>query len=99
MSEREPPPDSSSDPVVVHSVWNDAEAALLVSYLEAHGIPASTASEVPHSVMPLTVDGIGEVRILVPSTAAERARQLVADYLEQAGEEDQASGDEDSELD
>lgn len=87
MSDREPKAESGGEPVVVHSVWNDAEAALLVSYLEAHGIPASTASQVPHSVMPLTVDGIGEVRILVPSTAAERARELVADYLGQDEQE------------
>ena len=33
--------------------------------------------------MPLTVDGMGEVKILVPSTAAGRAAELVASYLEQ----------------
>jgi hypothetical protein len=99
MSDREPSAESGGDPVVVHSVWNDAEAALLVSYLEAHGIPASTASEVPHSVMPLTVDGIGEVRILVPSTAAERARELVADYLAQGEQEEGPTAGEGGGLD
>jgi hypothetical protein len=49
--------------------------------LASYGIPCQVVSDVPHSVLPLTVDGLGEIRILVPASRFEEARSLLADHL------------------
>ncbi len=63
---------------VVFRAWNDAEAALVAGLLRAAGIRCSSASDIPHSIYPLTVDGLGEVRVLVVHEDAARARELIA---------------------
>ena len=42
--------------------------------LEAHGIASLVSSDVPRSIFPLAVDGIGDVRISVRTDDAEEAR-------------------------
>jgi hypothetical protein len=66
--------------VVLTRTWSDTEAELIVGLLQAHGLFAWTASDVPHSVLPLTVNGLGEVRILVNSDDVEDAATLLAEY-------------------
>lgn len=61
--------------------WDDGEAELVRQLLTTYGIPCQVVSDVPHSLFPLTVDGLGEVRILVPSARAAEARGCVADHL------------------
>lgn len=63
----------------VHTCYNDAEAALVVSYLEAYGIAAQANSEVPHSVLPVTVGALGRVRVLVSEADVDEARALLAE--------------------
>lgn len=63
---------------VAHLCWSDAEAEVVVSRLRAAGIEATCNSRVPHSVMPMTVDGLGEVQILVPDAEVERAKAVLA---------------------
>lgn len=46
--------------------------------LAGYGISCSVSSEVPHSVLPLTVDGLGAVRVHVPAAALEEARAVLA---------------------
>ncbi len=48
--------------------------------LDSHGIRCSVSSQVPHSVIPLSVDGLGEVRIHVSPEALDEARRVVAAY-------------------
>jgi len=69
-----------SDPVVVFRTWSDIEASIVRGLLEAHGVEVSLASDVPHGVFPLTVNGLGEVRIAVASDMAEAATRLIQDY-------------------
>ena len=69
-----------SKPVVLTRTWSDAEAEVIVGLLRAHDIFAWTASDVPHSVMPLTVNGLGEVRVLLDSEDLEDAANLLAEY-------------------
>lgn len=71
-----------SEPTVILRTCSDIEASLVVGLLNAHGIAASVASDVPHSVFPLTVNGLGEVRVSVPSDQADDARRLISDYQE-----------------
>jgi ribonuclease III len=69
-----------SEPVVVFRTWSDIEASIVRGLLEAHGIDVSVASDVPHAVFPLTVNGLGEVRIAVSGDEAEAATRLIHDY-------------------
>jgi ribonuclease-3 len=69
-----------NDPVVVFRTWSDIEASIVRGLLEAHGIGVSLASDVPHAVFPLTINGLGEVRIAVPADAAEAATRILQDY-------------------
>ncbi len=69
-----------SEPVVVFRTWSDIEASIVRGLLEAHGVEVSLASDVPHGVFPLTVNGLGEVRIAVAGDMAEAATRLIQDY-------------------
>jgi ribonuclease III len=72
-----------SEPAIVFRTCSDIEASLVLGLLEAHGIDAALASDIPHAVFPLSIDGLGEVRVSVPGDRAEEARRLISDY--QAG--------------
>ena len=78
----EPSPDDEprplSDPVVVFRTWDDVEASLVEGLLRSAGIPCALVSDISHAVYPLTVDGLGEIRILVAAEDAEDARQRIA---------------------
>ena len=63
--------------VPVHVCWTDAEADVVISYLEAHGVPAVARSSGPRSVYPVTVDGLGQVSVLVDGTLTQRAKGLL----------------------
>jgi hypothetical protein len=65
---------------IVCRTWSDHEAQLVKSILEIHGIPVHLDSDLSHSLYPLTVDGLGEVRVLVPGEAGEEARDILAGY-------------------
>jgi ribonuclease III len=69
-----------SEPVIVFRTWSDIEASIVRGLLEAHGIDVSLASDVPHAVFPLTVNGLGEVRVAVAGDDADAATRLIADY-------------------
>lgn len=63
--------------------WSDGEALLVRQLLASYGIPCQVVSDVPHTVLPLSVDGLGEIRILVPASRFLEARSLLADHLRQ----------------
>ncbi len=65
--------------VSVHTCWDDGEAAVVDSYLRAHGIEALPNSEVPHSVLPIDTNGLGKIEILVKQQDARQARALLAE--------------------
>lgn len=54
-----------------------AEALVVRSLLESHGIPCLLRSRIAHSVHPFTVGDQGEVVILVPAAEASRAQRLL----------------------
>ncbi len=53
------------------------EAEPIVAALRANGIPARTRGEAAGELYGLTLDGMGEVTILVPSRYAAPARKLL----------------------
>ncbi|HEU5179683.1 MAG TPA: DUF2007 domain-containing protein [Candidatus Polarisedimenticolia bacterium] len=62
---------------VIFRSWSDSEAELVRGLLESYGIPCQVISHITHSVVPLTVDGLGEIRLSVPDEAADEAREIL----------------------
>ncbi len=60
--------------VVVYRAAGMPEAELVKGYLEAQGIPVDLEYESAGPVVGLTMDGLGEVRIIVPSDWEDEAR-------------------------
>jgi hypothetical protein len=54
------------------------EAEIVRGRLENEGIPAMLRYESAGIVYGLTIDGLGQVQIQVPSTLAQRAREILA---------------------
>jgi ribonuclease III len=69
-----------SEPVVIFRTYSDIEASIVRGLLEAHGIEVNLASDVPHGVFPLSVNGLGEVRIAVGGDDADAATRIIRDY-------------------
>jgi hypothetical protein len=56
----------------------EAEAHVIKGLLESYGIHCIMRSEAAPSVHAFTINGIGEVRIMVNASAAEKAKELIA---------------------
>ena len=63
--------------VVIFRTHSDVEASIVRGLLEANGVMFLVSSAVPHSVFPLTVDGLGEVRISVRESDADEAKRII----------------------
>jgi ribonuclease-3 len=70
---------------VVFRTHSDIEASIVVGLLEAHGIFAAASSDLTHAVFPLSVDGLGEVRISVPASQADAARSIIREQSARPG--------------
>lgn len=66
------------DLVCVATVQGEVAAQVLRSLLEASGIDSLLQGEAIRLTHGLTVDGIGEVKIMVRPEDAEAARELIA---------------------
>jgi len=65
------------DLIQIYSVAGILTAEVLKGKLESEGIPVLLSYESLGPVMGLTVNGLGEVRILVPADFVEDARQVI----------------------
>jgi ribonuclease-3 len=66
--------------VVIFRTHSDIEAQIVRGLLEAHGILSVLASDVPHSVFPLSVDPLGEVRLSVRADDADEAQRIIESH-------------------
>lgn len=69
-----------------HTVWGEPKALLIKGLLEDSGIPANLVGHVSQSHLPVTIDGLGEVRIMVREQDLARAKVIIADYFEEPSE-------------
>ena len=76
------------DLVQVYVASGQLEAQVIKAKLESFGIPALLAYESLGIVMGLTVDGLGEVRVLVPRDQAEETQSLLADNWSEEGDDE-----------
>ena len=63
--------------IVVHTAQGEPEETQVRSFLEAHGISTSTRGEALRKTHGLTLDGLGQVEILVAPEHAADARALL----------------------
>ena len=63
--------------VEVYQAAGELEAQVIKGLLESNGIPCVLRSNAAPSVHVFTVDGMGEVKILVRESRAEKARKLI----------------------
>lgn len=61
----------------VHKVWGPAEAEVIKSLLDSHGIPCILRGQVVHSVFPYSTNGLGEIKILVSERDYPSAKELL----------------------
>jgi len=66
-----------SDFVVIHTVQGQLTANVMKSHLESEGIPVLLEYESLGIIYGVAVDGLGEVRILVPREYAEEAKRII----------------------
>jgi hypothetical protein len=65
--------------VEVYRATGEAEALIIKSLLETSGIPCLLKSNAAPSVHVFTVDGMGEVKVMVSESKAEEARSLIGE--------------------
>jgi hypothetical protein len=64
--------------IVVHTAQGELEETQVRAFLNAHGIPTSTRGEALRKTHGLTLDGLGQVEVLVAPENAADARALLA---------------------
>jgi hypothetical protein len=68
---------SAEEQLVTVRVARQLEAHIIKGRLESEGIPVLLSYESAGLVYGLTVDGIGEVKIMVPAGLAAEAREIL----------------------
>ena len=68
---------ANDDFVVVVRVYGHEKAHLLKSRLEFENIPAQIKYDVAGKLYGIGIDGLGEIRILVPSRYFKKAQNLI----------------------
>ena len=64
----------------VYKAWGSAEAEVVKSFLESHGIPCMLKGLVVQSVHPFSMNGLGEIKILVPKKDHALAEELLKSH-------------------
>jgi ribonuclease-3 len=66
-----------ADLTVIFRTQSDVEASVVRALLEAHDVPTVVSSDLPHSIFPVAINGLGEVRIAVHPEDADEARRII----------------------
>ena len=66
-----------SDFVVIFRTHSDIEAQIVRGLLETHGVMSVISSDTPHSIFPLSVEGVSAMRIAVHPDDAEEAQRII----------------------
>ena len=69
---------TDSNYVVISTVQGQFVEAQVKAFLEAHGIPCRLRGETLRVTHGITIDGIGAAEVIVPTTLAETARDLLS---------------------
>jgi ribonuclease III len=66
-----------ADLIVIFRTHSDIEAQIVRGLLETHGVMSVVSSDVPHSIFPLSVDGLSSVRLAVHPGEADEAQRII----------------------
>jgi ribonuclease III len=66
-----------SDFVVIFRTHSDIEAQIVRGLLETHGMMSVISSGTPHSIFPLSVEGVSAMRIAVHPDDADEAQRII----------------------
>lgn len=69
--------DSKSELKEIRKVWGPVEAEVIKSLFKSHGIPCICRGLVVQSVHAFSMDGLGEIKILVSEKDYETAKKLL----------------------
>jgi hypothetical protein len=72
--------DRDDELVELTKVQGEFEAQVLRAMLECEGIDAAIRAGIAQSVLPFTVDGLGEVKVFVHRRDLERAEAVIEEY-------------------
>src|SRR6187402_2214762 len=72
-------------PTVVFITSSDIEASVVIALLDSQGIPSFRASGHTHTVWPMAVSSLGEIRIAVAEDLAEEARRIIDSHRQDVG--------------
>ena len=78
---------TDTEPAVVFRTQSEIEASVVRGLLATHGITAVLSTAGPHAIFPVTLSGLGEVRLMVRSELAERATRLIADFRREVSDQ------------
>ena len=67
----------AEEQLVTVRIAGQMEAQVIKGRLESEGIPVLLSYESAGVVYGITVDGLGEVKVMVPQRLAEEARQIL----------------------
>ena len=73
---------SERELVELTSVQGEMEGKIIHGILESEGIIALVKSDIVHSVHPISVDGLGEVKIFVQRKDLTKAKIVLKEYRE-----------------
>jgi hypothetical protein len=68
-----------SEMTIVYRSWGLPRAQVIKGYLESAGIPVLLEYESAGRALGINIDGLGEVRVLVPDSHVEDARLLLSE--------------------
>ncbi len=63
--------------IEVYKAKGELEAQVIKGLLDSYGIPCLLQSHASSSVHTFAINGLGEVRIMVPDSQAEEARRII----------------------
>jgi ribonuclease-3 len=72
-------------PVVVFVTSSDIEASVVMALLDSQGIPSFRVSGNSHSVWPMAVSALGQIRIAVAHDLADEARRIIDSHRQDVG--------------
>ena len=70
---------------MVFTTSSDIEASVVMALLDSQGIPSFRASGHAHSVWPMAVSALGEIRIAVAEDLADEARRIIESHRQDVG--------------
>ncbi len=79
--------------VEIYRTWDEPKAHQIKELLGDFDIGCYLSSHITHSVYPIPVDGLGEIRVMVPEEYAEEAEEILQSYFPD-DEEDQGDDGE-----